>query len=663
MTWGSLKWAFTADLVSDSPNTDYWQPVTILTRLVDVHLFGLAAPWHHRMNVVWHIINTGALFLVLGRLTRAWEESAWVAALFALHPMHVESVAWITERKDLVCGFFWIMTLLTYHRYTVVRSWGSYWAAILMFALCLGSKPMGVTLPVILLFLDYWPLRRHLSAAQNGTGRSLLLEKLPFVILALVSSIITLHIVRQSLVVKTVAATTWATLANYGILLLKTLLPTGLAGIHPAAPNPPIGSAILSLVTIGAISCVTWRWRLKAPWLVTGWVWFLVALVPISVMRDLAWAERLTYLPHIGLFCGGVWTLCRTRVSLGFVRTLLVCVCVAFGCLTWDQAHYWQDNVTFYRRTLEVADETWLIRNHIGGALLNEGRFADAEGHLQKAIAEEPNFAEAQFRLSLALAGQGKAVKAIQHLDAALCLDPSLILAGRMVEQLQDPPTARAELEQLGVTRFDLMPSALLARALTEKSEDAHICYQLGLNLGLQDQLLQGIACLRMAVRLRWTYPEAHAALGLFWSKLGEPERAEAAYRDALRLRPEDWRYEQALACLLASRGKNLEALTVFQHAFQIKPESPFLCGNIGVALALLGRTQEAVVYFEKAIQLQPGLAETHFNLGLALVRMGARTRGIEHLAEAVRLKPNWVAAREQLAGVKRQPPKLKNIE
>jgi hypothetical protein len=366
ITGEGLAWALTANVANN------WHPLTMLSHMVDVEVFGLAPAGHHLTSLLLHLANVLLLFEALRRMTGAVFRSALVAAVFAVHPTRVESVAWIAERKDVLSGLFWMLALLAYLYYARRPSPGRYLLAGLSMALGLAAKPMLVTLPCVLLLLDLWPLGRR------GLGR-LILEKIPLFALSAASSVVTLHYQKASLA--PLEALPWdLRLSNaavsYVTYLGKAFLPRDLAVFYPFPAQIPLwqalGSAALIIVLTGLAA---WRIR-KSPWLLVGWLWFLGTLVPVIGLVQVgrqAMADRYTYLPFAGLFLAMVWGLAELvaqravlRRALGVVAVLAVLILTA---MTRSQARHWADSVTLFRHALAVTGDNDLARIGLAKAL------------------------------------------------------------------------------------------------------------------------------------------------------------------------------------------------------------------------------------------------------------------------------------------------------
>ncbi|GFO70436.1 O-GlcNAc transferase [Geomonas limicola] len=405
----SLVWAFQSVTMSN------WHPVAWLSHLLDVQLFGMVPAGHHLMSVVLHAVSAVLLYLLLERLTaRPWR-SLIVAALFAWHPLHVESVAWVAERKDVLSGLFFHSTLLLYVSYTKRPTAARYLAALAVFALGLLTKPMLVTVPVIILILDAWPLgrlvvnRQALSPAT--TVSRLLAEKIPFLLLSVASSAVTIYAQHHGgsmAELRTVPVDLRVANALVSCLgyLRQAFWPHDLAVLYPLpvsiAPAHAVGAAVLlCAITVGALWCLR-----SFPYLAAGWLWYLVMLLPVIGLIQVgaqSMADRYTYLPMTGVFIGVVWGVSDLlkRFSWGgrAAAPLAGMVLAVLGWATWLQVGVWADSLTLYRHTLEVTTGNYLIMNNYGAALNDAGRTEEAVQVLERAIEVEPSDAASYYNL------------------------------------------------------------------------------------------------------------------------------------------------------------------------------------------------------------------------------------------------------------------------
>ncbi|HYV17450.1 MAG TPA: tetratricopeptide repeat protein [Verrucomicrobiae bacterium] len=422
LTVAGVGWAFTTFTAAN------WHPLTWISLMLDASIGGIDPRVFHLTNVVLHLANVLLLFLLLDRLTGSPYRSAVTAALFAIHPLHVESVAWVAERKDVLSTLFLLLTLLAYagfvERPGPVRRLG----VVLMFALGLLAKPMLVTLPVLLLLLDAWPLRR------KEPWRRLVLEKAPLFAMSIATGVVTIVAQRHAETVGSLAGYPLGVRVANAIVatvtyLGQTMWPTRLAVFYPhpgaslAAWKVIVSSAILAALTFGAI-----RFRRSRPYLLIGWAWYLVTLAPVAGIVQVGWqarADRYTYIPLIGIFLAAVWAISdRIGERPAFLASLATAVVVLLGIGAFVQTGHWRDSETLFRHALAVTDDNAVAHLNLGTALLRRHQLAEAEEHFTEAVRINPAFAEAHSNLGVALGRQGRTDEAILEFRRALELQP-----------------------------------------------------------------------------------------------------------------------------------------------------------------------------------------------------------------------------------------------
>jgi Tfp pilus assembly protein PilF len=410
----------------------YWHPLSVLSHALDWEWYGGDAGGHHLTNVALHIVASVLLYLSLKRLTGAVWRSAVVAALFATHPLHVESVAWVSERKDVLCAAFWFLTLWVYAFYSERATLRRYFAVVLCFAGALMAKPMAVTLPFVLLLLDYWPLRRW----ENTRISRLVGEKIPLIALAIADSIVTYRSqthygsdeLLRDLPVGLRAANA---VAAYGVYLLKTIWPHAMSIIYPYRRDIPWWEISLSAVLLAGITGIAVGYWKRFPYVASGWFWFLGALLPTIGLIQVGYqpnADRFVYVPHAGLFIAMVWGLTdlasRWRVS----RTALAVVtAVALSILTataFVQTGYWRDGVTLFQHAVDVTRGNYVAHTLLGYAFQMRGRLGEARTQFAEAVRIDPGYGPAHNDLGSVLAQQGQLGDATEHFAAAVRLLP-----------------------------------------------------------------------------------------------------------------------------------------------------------------------------------------------------------------------------------------------
>lgn len=488
LTPAGIGWAFTTGYMSN------WHPVTWISHMTDCEFFGLNAGGHHLVSAAFHSANTVLLFFLLLRLTKKNGPAALVAALFAWHPLHVESVAWIAERKDVLSTFFALLTLVCYTRFAHEKSRRDYWLALFLFALGLMAKPMLVTLPFVLLLLDYWPLGRFsISNFQFPILRKLVLEKIPFFLLAVASCLITFLVQRkaESSLEEVPLAFRWENASSAAVgYLLKLFWPAGLAVIYPLAPISGANFA-LAVVVLLLISAAAWRGRSHCPYVLMGWAWFLGTLVPVIGLVQVgsaAMADRYTYIPSIGLFIATVFGLHalseRFRWPGRVFPALATIVCGLCLGLTERQISYWSNSETLFRHALAVTKNNDIAHDNLGVALESQGRYQEALAEYREAVRLNPGHYQLNFVIGNMLEKTGRP-------EAALAAYRQCLLRNPGVPALHE--AAGHALAALGSTEAALKEFAeaerLDAHYALPRIDTAKIYFQQGRDAGAVDEL------------------------------------------------------------------------------------------------------------------------------------------------------------------------------
>jgi hypothetical protein len=427
----SVHWAFTEFHLGN------WHPLTTLSYMLDVTLFGLDPGPQHVVNAVLHAFNSILVYLLAQAMLRHRAASLVVAWLFMAHPLRVESVAWIAERKDLLCGLFFLLTLLAYLRHRAAPSLRRYALVILCFVLALLSKPMAVTLPVVLVLLDYWPLNRLPLIAAGSSERlwrqtfALVIEKLPLFALSLASGIVT--IAAQTGALSTLEALSvidrvMLAVRSYAVYLRDTLFPTELAAFYPYTPVDVWTEFLPSLLLLASIStAVLAQWR-KRPWLLAGWLWYLVTLLPVIGLLHVglqSHADRYTYLPSIGLYLALGAAMATLSVERWRAAALgLVPLALFLAAMSWVQVGYWSGQFMVFTRVIDVAGDNYFARINLASHMVNIGKIDEAEDHALRAIELAPSNATAHATLAHVRIAQGRFAEAEMGFRKALTLAP-----------------------------------------------------------------------------------------------------------------------------------------------------------------------------------------------------------------------------------------------
>jgi tetratricopeptide (TPR) repeat protein len=610
LTFKSLAWAMTSNYFAN------WHPLTWISHMVDVQVFGLNAGAHHTVNLVLHVVNTLLLFVVLWRMSGAPWRSLAVAALFAVHPMHVESVAWIAERKDVLSTLLWLLTMWAYLAYTKDPRVRRYVLVLVLFALGLMAKPMVVTLPCVLLLLDVWPLKRAIiGESRRGVWLRLIYEKVPLFALAAASSVVTYLAQRTSGAVESLSKLPLSVraanaLLSYWNYIAKLVWPQDLGLLYPYPKTLWVGAVLGALVVIIAISILVGRLARTRPYLLVGWLWFVGTLVPVIGIVQVGkqpMADRYTYVPSIGLFVLAVWgawdLLERLRMPRSIAWALPLAATAAYAIVARRQVDFWRSGVVLWEHTIAVTGANYLAENNLGWDLARENKPAEAIPHYLASIRESPRFAGSRTNLALALVAVGHYAEAIEQYEEALRLLPdSYLIHGN------------------------------LAFALT------HV-----------DRLDDAVSHFKQAIKTKSDYVEALNGLGLTLARKGDVAGAIREYNEALGYFPKFPEAHNNLGAALASQGKLDEGISHFAEAVRLKPDFPDAHNNYGVALSTQGKLDEAVAQFLEAVRQDPNHAKAHYGLGLALERQGRVAEAAREFSEVLRIRPGDADAQRAL--------------
>jgi protein O-mannosyl-transferase len=655
LTAPGVHWAFGAS------HANNWHPLTWLSHMLDCQLFGLKPGAHHLVGVGFHIASTILLFLALSRMTGAVERSALVAALFAWHPLHVESVAWIAERKDVLSGFFFMLTLLAYGYYTrksvVSGEWSAansatptsdddppttdhgprtthhaprftfhvsfpYVLCLLFFALGLMSKPMLVTVPFVLLLIDYWPLKRMRNAecgmrnAEQGTSHPftihhssfILLEKLPFVALALAVGLLTLREQHAGGAITSLEQIPLAgRLANaataYCVYLAKTFCPVHLSVFYPYVPVPA-WEAVIAVLLLGGVSTFCVAQARRRPYLLVGWTWFCVMLLPVIGVVQVGWqafADRYTYLPLIGVFIMVVWGAAEVAEQsswwqLGFEAGAAA---IIVACITASgfQLIHWRNSGTLFDHALKVTKDNWLAHNNLGTALAEKGKLDDAGENFRAALRIKPNYDDARNNLARFLGIQGNWAEAQQSLEELVRRSPRDARGHRNLGHVLLTKGNVAD----GIAQY------ALARQL--QPDDPATAEDLAVTLTRPEQSTNLLPYLPDALSLLAS-ADLRAKLADSWVAQGKFQCAVQAYRAALALEPDSPDRLNDFAWLLATCPDakvrdGAEAVRLAERACKLTEfKWTMMVGTLAAAYAEAGRFPEAVATAQKACAL-----------------------------------------------------------
>lgn len=605
LTWVAAKWAFTTG------HSGNWHPITWLSHAIDTQLFGSGPAAPHVVNLLLHLANVVLLFWVLQRLTGSLWRSAFVATLFALHPLHVESVAWISERKDVLSAFFFLLTLHAYTSYAAAAHAGAseakrwYGIALLWFALGLMSKPMLVTLPCVLLLLDYWPLRRLFAASGGIVPVRLLREKLPFFALSAVSCVVTLIVQARggavgSLANFTIEQRIGNALVAYARYVGKFFWPTDLAVLYPHPGQLPVLSVAAAALFVAGCCFAAWWWGRRFPFFAIGWFWFFGMLIPTVGLVQVgvqAMADRYTYLPSIGVFVLLAWGIGELharwrwpKIALGVAAAAVLAACAV---RTRDQLRHWQNSEALFLHTLAVTHKNYAAHNSLGHAYLELRRVDEAIAQFNRTLEICSDFPDAHNNLGTAMLQKARPGEAIAQFKKALLARPNFALArynlGTVLLQNGRTDEAIVEFEKVVALQPDDLPTRL--------------------------------------------------NLGNAYLQKGQPDTAIAQYRAALASYPVNADLHNNLGQALLQTGQANEAIVHFQTALKIDPAHANAHYVLGELCLHRAQWEEAIIHFQKTLQVQPDDAEAHHHLGTALRETGRLSEADAHFEKATRLR------------------------
>ncbi|MDD3953249.1 MAG: tetratricopeptide repeat protein [Lentisphaeria bacterium] len=641
----SIKAAFSPQLAKLS---GHWHPLTWLSWMLDYELFGLNPQGYHLINLLFHVVNTLLLFLVLRRMTKSLWPSAFVACLFALHPLHVESVAWIAERKDVLSTFFWMLTMGAYSYYVESPGLKRYVFVVLFFVLGLLAKPMLITLPFVLLLLDFWPLRRFSEIKPNDRVQTealnsvasdkqkknskkkqvaavkqpmevkkstnpeykwsriypLLREKVPLFVLAILSSVITYFAAQSAGAVESTAALPLGVrignaFVSYIAYIGKMIWPSNLAIFYPHPLGVILWQVLGSVLLLVVITLAVIRRAKKSPYLATGWLWYLGTLVPvIGIVQagSQAMADRYSYISLIGLFVMAAWgvpeLLKKWRYRKETLLALSALIVLGLSVKTWTQVGYWQDSVALYDHTLKVTDHNWVIYNNRGAVYNDRGNYRQAIEDLNKAIEIKPDYADAYSNRGAAYKGLGNYRQAIEDYNRAIGIKPNEAMAfsnrGNAYKGLGN---VRQAIEDYN-------------RAIEIKPDEAMAYGNRGVAYKGLGNYRQAIEDLNKAIEINANYVDAYMNRGAAYGALGN--------------------YRQAVEDL--------------NKAIEIKPDEAMAYRNRGNAYAGLGNVRQAIEDYSRAIAIKPGDADAYFNRGFVYLKQGDNISGCRDAQKACAL-------------------------
>jgi tetratricopeptide (TPR) repeat protein len=599
LTRSGIIWAFT-----DTSSAN-WFPLTWLSHMLDCELYGLSPRWHHLTNLLLHLANTLGLFWLLRQMTHTIWRSGLVAALFAVHPLHVESVAWAAERKDVLSMFFWVMAILVYVRFTQRRGWKRYTAVAVV-----------VTLPFVLLVLDYWPLQRWRGTSwRDKSAWFVIVEKIPLLCISAIFSLLTFLSQQQGgamnfsfrFDLKTRIANA---LISYVTYISQMFWPTKLALFYPR-PEGVTGLQVggLSTLLIGITIVAIWM-RRRRPFLIMGWLWYIGTLVPVIGLVQIGMqshADRYTYIPLIGLFVMTAWVLeemaSRSRLRKIVLSTAASLAVLALVVCTWFQVGHWKNSVTVFSHAVAVTERNATAYFNLGNAHYHEGKIAEAATCYLKALESQPFHHDCHYNLGNILASQGKYNEATVHYKQALQTHPNFPEAhnnlGLLLQRQGNTNEAKSHFEEA----FRINPNHYYAHN------------NLAMLLAGQGQLEKAIEHAKMSLRINPNFSDAHVNLGGLLGKQGKYDEAIKHYAFAAQSNPNNGYAFYSWGLLLWKQGKLDEAISKYQHLLRLFPRDTESRCNIAAILAAQGKRAEAVAEYQKALEINPNHARARRGL------------------------------------------------
>ena len=624
LTWSGFVWSF-------GFHAGNWHPLAWLSHMLDCQVYGANAGGHHLTSVLLHIASTLLLFLAMQRMTHSVWRSAAVAALFAWHPLHVESVAWVAERKDVLCAFFWMLTLWFHARYAEKPDRTRYLITLGSFACCLMAKPMAVTLPFVLLLLDYWPLNR-IRNSEFGIRNSLplLVEKIPFFALSAIGCALTLR-AQQIAIVSTAGLSISQriphVLVAYDHYFWGIFSPHSLAVYYPYVINLRLASVIFSLIVLAVISALAVINYRQRPYVIVGWFWFLGTLVPVIGLvqvGDQAWADRYTYLPLIGLFIAIVWIAADFIKNTAFLTTLAIATVVALLASTTLQLSYWKNTWTLFDHANRVTHENYMAVTVLASQLAKQGKLDEAMALYRTALSYKPTFPEAHFFLGNAFDQAGRPDEAVAEYKKALWFKPTqeqthIFLAIVLAKQKK---------YEEAITNYEA--------ALVLNPDSAVTHNNLARIYHTQGRLDDAVEHYNAALKINPRLALAHNNLGILLLQKNDLAAGTAQLREALRLNPTNAETMFNLALALNQKQQWSEAAVLFAKTISASTTDPKAHYEFAAALAHVQKSREAISEYAAALLIQPDYPEALD--GLAWILSTNPQTNIRNGAEAVKI-------------------------
>lgn len=641
----------------------YWHPLTWLSHMLDCQLFGLNAGMHHLTSLLFHVSNSILLLFAIRIMSGSFRVGLLAALLFALHPVNVDSVAWVSERKSLLSTFFWLATILAYLRYVKKPNMKTYGLILLLFIAGLMSKPVLVTLPFVFLLMDYWPLGRFKQAVmseveypgiEHRTVSWLIYEKVPlFLLIALTITFATISLKHQGALEMghkiPMLLRAENAIVSYVAYIGKMIWPANLATYYPFPSHVPPLKTVSAIIFLLALTGFCIRNLRKRPWLCFGWFWYLGTLVPMSgIVQGGEWpamADRWAYVPFIGLFlmiAGGTVEILdklnpgKKIIGSGLVLTLLAALAVT----TYFQQKTWANSTTLFRHALKVTGSTWLAHNNLGAGLLKDDKLDEAAIHLEKAIEINPWMPNPYISLAKLEEKRDNPDGVILNISRAIKLDPD---TRRHYLRLGNAQAKKGEFEA-AVESFQ--------KALTLSPENPYLHARIGFVLTQAGKYIESISYLEKSLSLDRDNPETHLNLAGAYFKTGQAQKAITSYQDALKLNPELTEAYLNLGIAYTMVIKYEEAIDLFEKAISIDPEKLEAKQYLAELKYEIARWDNQTMQLKTRLEQNPDDPNLHFRLGSVYQASGRLDEAIEAYRKTIALDPGFLSAFQSLATV-----------
>lgn len=681
-----IIWAFTS-------KDGIVNPLAWLSHMLDVQLFGLNPGMHHLISLLFHIMNTILLFFIFYRWSHHFPASASVAFIFSVHPLNVESVVWLAERRNVLSMFFFLLTIGAYGYYVKNPKTTRYLTVVLFFIFALMSKPMVITLPIVLLLLDYWPLGR--ISAGSGESRYLniigrLKEKLPLIILSLLSAGITLYVAKvKGSVVSVESLPISVRMANvissYVVYIKKLIWPSDLAVFYPySAHLLPSWQVVLYGLILAGMTFLAISQGKRRPYILVGWFWYLLTLIPVIGLvqaGEQSVADRFMYLPMIGLLIiafwglfeiGDRWNMKRLIPALVTLLILLPLIVAAH-----NQTAHWKNSIQLFDHANEVTRDNYSAHLSLGNAYAEQGKFETAVTHYEKVLEIRPLNVKAHGNLANALMALGRESQAVSHYKIALGVDPDNVYVlnnyGQLLgeqgkfDQAVEYLTRALKLEPDNADVHNNMGTVLLdlnkiddafnhfESAVRLEPDNAQSYNNLGVALFRKGNIEQAIKRYTTAIHLKPDFAEAFFNMGNAWLRAGKQKEAVESYQKAIALNPAYVKAHYNLGNLFLNLKREDEAMSLFQKVLELEPNFAMAHYNMGIIYGQKSMLEKASASFAKAMELKPDHAPAYLNMGITVYRMGKLDTAIAYCQKALKIRPDYTRAQDVLNSLMQQ--------